>query len=102
MKVEGGEALAIINKKNTKRYRKILPDVIESFNDGTFQDKYIKAFTSPNGVSMFFEQPASIDLSRIENDVQNIRKQNELRTSVLPDGTVITQYKNVRRIIRKS
>ena len=102
MKAEGGEALAIINKKNTKRYRKILPDVIESFNDGTFQDKYIKAFASPNGVSMFFEQPASIDLSRIENDVQNIRKQNELRTSVLPDGTVITQYKNVRRIIRKS
>ena len=102
MKAEGGEALAIINKKNTKRYRKILPDVIESFNDGTFQDKYIKAFTSPNGLSMFFEQPTSIDLSCIENDVQNIRKQNELRTSVLPDGTVITQYKNVKRIVRKS
>lgn len=102
MRAEGGEAIAIINKRNTKRYRNILPSVIESFNDGTFQDKYLNAFAAPDDQNILLGQSNSIDLSKIEDDVQSIRRQNETRTSVLPDGTVVTVYKNVRRVIRKS
>lgn len=102
MRAEGGEAIAIINKQNTRRYRDILPSVIESFNDGTFQDKYINAFSIPANQHISINQGNHIDLSKIEDSVQSIRRQNETKISVLPDGTIITVYKNVKRIVRKS
>lgn len=101
MKAEGGEALAIINKKHTRRYRKILPDIVDSLNKGTFEDKYLNAFASSEGLNVSFNSNSSIDLSKIEEDVQNIRKQNEVKYYTMPDGTVVMQRKNVKRTIRK-
>lgn len=100
MKAEGGEALAIINKQRTRKYRKILPDVIDSFNKGTFEDKYLNAFANSEGLSISLNSNNSIDLSKIENDVRSIRKQNETRYYTMPDGTVIMQHRNVKRIIK--
>ena len=100
MKAEGGEALAIINKQRTRKYRKILPDVIDSFNKGTFEDKYLNAFGNSEGLSISLNSNNSIDLSKIENDVRSIRKQNEIRYYTMPDGTVVMQRKNVKRIIK--
>ena len=85
MKAEGGEALAIINKQRTRKYRKILPDVIDSFNKGTFEDKYLNAFANSEGLSISLNSNNSIDLSKIENDVRSIRKQNEIRYYTMPD-----------------
>ena len=101
MKAEGGEALAIINKRNTRRYKKLLPDVIDSFNKGTFEDKYMNAFAGSDKLNIELNSNSSnIDLSKIENDVQHIRRQNETKYYTLPDGTVIMQHKNVKRIIK--
>lgn len=100
MKAEGGEALAIINKKRTRKYRKILPDVVDSLNKGTFEDKYLNAFANSEGLSISLNSNNSIDLSKIENDVRSIRKQNEIRYYTMPDGTVVMQRKNVKRIIK--
>lgn len=100
MRAEGGEALAIINKKRTRKYRKILPDVVDSLNKGTFEDKYLNAFANSEGLSISLNSNNSIDLSKIENDVQSIRKQNEIRYYAMPDGTVVMQRKNVKRIIK--
>lgn len=100
MKAEGGEALAIISKKRTRKYRKILPDVIDSFNKGTFEDKYLNAFGGPDGLNISFNSNSAMDLSKIENDVRNIRKQNETKYYTMPDGTVVMQRKNVKRIIK--
>lgn len=100
MKAEGGEALAIINKQRTRKYRKILPDVINSLNKGTFEDKYLNAFASSDGLNISLNSNNSIDLSKIEDDVRSIRKQNETRYYTMPDGTVIMQYRNVKRIIK--
>lgn len=100
MKAEGGEALAIINKKRTRKYRKILPDVVDSLNKGTFEDKYLNAFANSEGLSISLNSNNSIDLSKIENDVRSIRKQNETRYYTMPDGTVIMQHRNVKRIIK--
>lgn len=100
MKAEGGEALAIINKQRTRKYRKILPDVIDSFNKGTFEDKYLNAFGNSEGLSISLNSNNSIDLSKIEDDVRSIRKQNEIRYYTMPDGTVVMQRKNVKRIIK--
>nr|DAT31642.1 MAG TPA: tail length tape measure protein [Caudoviricetes sp.] len=100
MKAEGGEALAIINKQRTRKYRKILPDVIDSFNKGTFEDKYLNAFGNSDRLNISLNSNNSIDLSKIEDDVRSIRKQNETRYYTMPDGTVIMQYRNVKRIIK--
>lgn len=100
MKAEGGEALAIINKHKTRKYRKILPDVIDSFNKGTFEDKYLNAFGNSDRLNISLNSNNSIDLSKIEDDVRSIRRQNEIRYYTMPDGTVIMQRKNVKRIIK--
>ena len=100
MRAEGGEALAIINKRRTRQYRKVLPDVIESFNKGTFEDKYLNAFAGADRANISIVSSSSTDLSKLERDVSSIRKQNETKYFTMPDGTVIMQYKNVKRIIK--
>lgn len=100
MRAEGGEALAIINKKRTRKYRKILPDVIDSFNKGTFEDKYLNAFANSDSLSIALNDNSNIDLSKIEDDVRSIRKQSEVKYYAMPDGTVVMQRKNVKRTIK--
>lgn len=100
MRAEGGEALAIINKRNTRKYRKLLPDLIGSLNKGTFENKYLDAFANGDKLNIALKSDSRIDLSKIENDVQSIRKQNETKQYLLPDGSIVIQHKNVKRIIR--
>ncbi len=100
MRAEGGEALAIINKKRTRKYRNILPDVINSLNKGTFEEKYLNAFTGSDGVNISFSAKESIDLSKIENDLHDIKKRNEIKYYTLPNGMIIIQHKNIKRIIK--
>ena len=100
MRAEGGEALAIISKKRTRKYKKILPDVIDSLNKGTFEDKYLNAFASSDGLNISLNSNRSVDLSKIEDDVRSIRKQSETKYYTLPNGTVVIQHKNVKRIIK--
>ena len=100
MRAEGGEALAIINKHKTRKYRKILPDVIDSFNKGTFEDKYLKAFDGSDGLSISLNANGNMDLSKLEDDVRSIRRQNETKYYTMPNGVVVMQRKNVKRIIK--
>lgn len=100
MRAEGGEALAIISKKRTRKYKKILPDVINSLNKGTFEDKYLNAFASSDGLNISLNSNGSVDLSKIEDDVRSIRKQSETKYYTLSNGTVVIQHKNVKRIIK--
>lgn len=39
-RAEGGEFLAIINKRNSRKYRSVIPEVINSLNNGTFDSKF--------------------------------------------------------------
>lgn len=100
MRAEGGEALAIINKKHTRKYRKILPDVIDSFNKGTFEDKYLNAFANSDGLSIALNANNAMDLSKIESDVRSIKKLNETKYYTMPNGSIVIQHKNVKRIIK--
>lgn len=101
MYAEGGEAMAIINKRSTRRYKDVLPSIVDSLNKGTFEGKFLNAFNSPGIYEMAFAG-GSADLSKLESDVRKIREQGDSRTHVLPDGSMIIYYKNVRRIVRKS
>lgn len=102
MRAEGGEAMAIINKRNTKKYRKELPSIIASLNDGTFQEKYFNAFNIDFERYPVVNSNLNVDLSTIENTVANIYKQGEKKVTVLADGTIVEQCGYNRRTIRKS
>lgn len=101
MRAEGGEAMAIINKRSTHRYRRQLPGIIDSLNKGTFEDKYLRAFESGETLQAQISQsPVLIDLSRLEQDVTEIKKQNATRYYQIGDTTLIIKG-NVKRYIRQ-
>ena len=98
-RAEGGEFFAVINKRNSRRYRNVIPDVIRSLNDGSFADKYLHAYDTPLLTMPAASSPA--DLSRLEKDVREIRQQNTRRYYVDGDGNTVMRYKNLTRTIRK-
>lgn len=99
MRAEGGEALAIINKKRTRQYRDILPGIIESLNKGTFEQSYMRSFAAPVELQLAgFSQPT--DISRLEQDVSRIKEELGYRYYSEPDRTIVKKG-NLTRIIRK-
>lgn len=99
MKAEGGEALAIINKNKTRKYRKILPDVINSLNKGIFEDKYANAFNRDADADIFINQ-SNADLHKIESSLDKIIKQNGEKIFVDGQGRTIIRNGNLTKIIR--
>lgn len=99
MKAEGGEALAIINKNKTRKYRKILPDVINSLNKGIFEDKYANAFNRDADANIFINQ-SNADLHKIESSLDKIIKQNGEKIFVDGQGRTIIRNGNLTKIIR--
>lgn len=103
MKVERGEAVAVINHHKTKKYKKVLPAIVESLNKGTFEEKFGNSLSDMPQVASTLAGPTEykIDLSKLENTVINIwRKMND-RETVLSDGTRIIHKNNTIRRIKQ-
>lgn len=101
MRAEGGEALAIINRRSTRRYRKQLPHVIKALNNGTFEDKYMRAFETGDALQQcYFNASSDVNLSTIESELAEIRKQSTRRIYTTADGTTVIIDKNVKRYIK--
>ena len=98
-RAEGGEFFAVINKKNSRRYRDVIPDVINSFNDGTFAQRYQRANANMAGYAVGMIG-GNTDVSGIERDVTAIRKQGEEMRFVDGQGNTIIRYKNLTRKIK--
>lgn len=95
-RAEGGEFFAVINKRNSRKYRGVIPDVIRAFNSGTFEQKYMDAYKGGGDIQMA-ASPAT-DLGNLKNDVSAIREQGEHRTYTDGRGTHVV-YKNLHRVI---
>lgn len=98
-RAEGGEFVAIINKRNSRRYRDIIPDVVNSLNQGTFETKYLNAFSGADNLTLNVNQ-RSADLRQLSDDVHAIKEQGISRSYTEPDGTRVTSYKNLTRRIK--
>lgn len=97
MRAEGGEAMAIINKRNTRKYKRVLPDIINSLNKGTFEEKFTNAFANGETVqNKFIQTESKADLTKLENGVEAIKKQNSERIYALSDGRVLIINGNVK------
>ena len=97
-RAEGGEFFAVINKRNSRKYRGIIPDVINSLNQGTFAEKYLNAYDGAN-ININANQQ-STDLTRLSDDVQAIREQGEKTTYYDGKGNQVVIYKNLKRVVR--
>ena len=98
-RAEGGEFFAVINKRNSRRFRRIIPDVINSLNRGTFPQKYLNAYNT-DGVNVTVQQNNAPDLRDLKDDVREIKEQNRRRRYVDGNGNVIEVYKNLTRKIK--
>lgn len=98
-RAEGGEFFAVINKRNSRRFRRIIPDVINSLNRGTFAQKYLNAYNT-DGVNVTVQQNNAPDLRDLKDDVREIKEQNRRRRYLDGNGNVIEVYKNLTRKIK--
>ena len=98
MRAEGGEAMAIINKRNTRKYKKVLPDIVDSLNKGTFESKFSAAFDKVDALqAQMITVETSTDLTNLERNVEAIKKQNSERVYALGDGRTLIIKGNVKR-----
>ena len=96
-RAEGGEFFAVINKRNSRRFRNVIPDVINSLNDGSFADRYQRASASMAGVAVGM---IGTDVTGLERDVAAIRKQGDETRYIDGEGNTVIRYKNLTRKIK--
>jgi hypothetical protein len=99
-RAEGGEFFAVINKRNSRRFRKLIPDVINSLNNGTFPSKYMSAYETSDNLVVNVDGNAET-LRSLSSDVRDIRKQNERKTYVDGQGNMVVRYRNVTRTYKR-
>ena len=99
-RAEGGEFFAIINKRNSRKYRGIIPDVIHSLNNGTFVQKYMKAYDNLGNFALAASSGNFTDVSQLERDVEAIKKQNDTKIYVDAKGNTIFVHKNYTKKLK--
>lgn len=97
-RAEGGEFFAVINKRNSAKYRNVIPEVIKAFNNGTFGDKYARANSQMAGMALGFV--GGTNLTNLEKDVRKIREQGDEVRIVDGNGNMIVKYKNLTQKIK--
>lgn len=98
-RAEGGEYFAVINKRNSRRFRSVIPDVIKSLNNGTFGSKYMNAF-SDGGLSINVGGGNNQDLKGLGEDVREIKEQNKRKYFTNGKGETVEMYKNLKRVYK--
>lgn len=98
-RVERGEYFAVINKRSSQRYRRLVPDLINSLNKGTFEQKYLNAYSGADEVTNIM-QGGNVDLSNVERDLKSIKESAGHKFVTGADGTIIEVKGNVKRIIK--
>ncbi len=98
-RVEKGEYFAVINKRSSQRYRRLVPDLINSLNKGTFEQKYLNAYSGADEVTNIM-QGGNIDLSNVERDLKSIKESAGHKFITGADGTIIEVKGTVKRIIK--
>lgn len=95
-RAEGGEAFAVFNKTSTRKYRKSLPGIIKSINNGTFESKYLNAFGS-DGIAINVGA-GGFNSRQLESDVREIKEQGKRRYILNGNGQMVESYKNLTRV----
>lgn len=95
-RAEGGEYFAVINRRSSRRFRRLIPNVVKSLNDGTFLSKYGNAY--PDAGIMVMN--AQNDISQLSEDVRAIRANTAKKVITMADGSTIEINGQTTRRIR--
>lgn len=101
-RAEGGEFFAVVNKRSSKKYRKLFPEVIRAFNNGTFHKEFSRAFEpgAGGGVSLnFIDSSGSVDTRKMEGYLRAIKTQGE-KNIIQSDGVIIEVSRHRKRTIK--
>lgn len=98
-RVERGEYFAVVNKRSSQKYKKLVPDLINSLNKGIFEQKYLNAYSGSDEVTNIM-QGSTVDLSKVEKDLKSIKEQGRVKYITGADGTIIEVRGNIKRIIK--
>ena len=94
-RAEGGEFLAIINKRNSRKYGALIPSLINSINSGTLEHQLT---ADANSIGAIINEGA--DITELANDVNAIKMQGSRRRYVEGDY-IVEVYKNYTRTIKR-
>lgn len=93
-RVERGEMIGVINKRNVNKYGvERVSDIISSLNHGTFEQSYGNAFGGNITI------PQGADLHKLEKGVSELVEQGGQRV-INVGGKTIMYYKNTKKIIK--
>lgn len=93
-RVERGEMIGVINKRNVNKYGvERVSDIISSLNHGTFEQSYGNAFGGNITI------PQGADLHKLEKGVSELVEQGGQRV-INVGGKTIVYYKNTKKIIK--
>ena len=104
LRAEGHEYFAVFNKPSSSKYHKEIPAVVNAFNRGVFEDKYIKTSDAVGLAAMAGAASGYgnvVDLSAVEGGVGQLVKQGERSWSV-EGGYRVMRYKNLTRRVKIS
>lgn len=97
-RVEGGETVAVFNKRNSRKYKRVLPDLVKSLNNGSFGDKYLNAYDGAKNISINASSE-SFEVGQIRDDVREMKDRK--RYVVDGNGNTVEFYKNLKRTIKR-
>lgn len=96
-RAEGGEYLAVINKRSSRKYGSVIPAVIDALNACVFEQKYGNAFRGDAGIVVNVDGSTDA-IERFHDDMKKaMGRKTETR---LADGTRVITYGHTRKIIR--
>ena len=97
-RAEGGEFFAVINKRMSRKYRKEIPNIINSLNRGDFAQKYSSAYDGGMAVIANFDGKA--ELTSIAKDMHEINERDKSAKVIYTIDGRIEKKGNVTRIIK--
>ena len=94
---ERGEAHMITTAKATRKYKHILPDLIDSLNKGDFESR----FMGERAPTIAINKGSSVNTRKMETELTTIRKQGE--TKIYQEGGyTVRKRKNITTRIKNA
>jgi hypothetical protein len=93
---ERGELVATINRRNTNKYRPILPTIIDSLNKGTFEHVFTAANRKAQAIQI--NTTGGTETAKMEKILAEIRDKKQVERFVDGKGRLIEIQGNTKRI----
>ena len=97
MRAERGEAMAVINRKATSRYRSVLPAIIDSLNNQQFERQFSYMGQAAQQVSIA-PQAVNFDTKRMEGHLSAIRRNGAEQYFTDSKGRMVRRKGNKRTV----